>query len=273
MSDVRRSLPVLLTIGLMTVWGFGAPAASAKTSISGAKTPTGGSITAHHTTTRRATPVRSTPPCRNELVDPEELFPWPYEPPFEGGVYVRHSCYGEDLGWRWHLNVPPGFTYTESRSLELPRVTARMAPDPAGDVIVGVPVHLWLDDPQWEVQEKQMWIDGTRVDLQAVPIAVEWDMGDGTLVACNGPGVPFDVNRPVADQPPACTHTYQRSSVRDAELGRLRVVARSVWRLSWWASNSAAPTDLGDVVLEQPFSVRVVEAQAVLTRRPPESER
>lgn len=239
---------------------------AAKTNISGARTPTGGSISAHHTNSGKGTPSTTPPPCRNEIVDPAELFAWPYEPPFEGGVYVRHSCYGEDLGWRWHLNAPPGFSYAQTRTLELPRVNARMAPVPTGDIVVGVPVHLWLDDPQWETQTKQMWIDGTRVDLQAVPRTIEWDMGDGTVITCDGPGTPFDPSRAASDQRPVCGYTYQSTSLHGARDQRFRVIARSVWHLQWWASNSALPSDLGDVVLEQPFSVRVIEAQALLVQ-------
>lgn len=262
----RLGLAVGLVVGTAVVSAGAAPdPVAAATSISGSRTATGGSITVRRTESGPSRGPASTPPCRNAIVDPGELFPWPYEPPFEGGIYVRYSCYGEDLGWRWHANVPPELTYTETRTLELPRVHARIAPDPSGELVVGIPVHLWLDDPQWEIHDKGMLIDGTQVIIRAVPIAIEWDMGDGTIVTCAGPGVPFDPTRPAADQRDGCTYVYRVTSRDGARDGRFRVVARSVWRLSWWWSTAPLPTELGDVVLEQPFSVRVVEAQSILT--------
>ncbi|MFZ4585346.1 MAG: hypothetical protein ACOYNI_08975 [Acidimicrobiia bacterium] len=229
----------------------------------GARTPTGGTVWANGTWHTPGRPGVSV--CRNEIVDPSMLFQWPYEPPFEGGIYFVRVCAGVRSGWRWASAPSELATYANSRTLELPRVAPSTAPGVANEQLVGVPMWLWIDGSQWQAQRREFFFNGVQIGVVGFPVRVEWDMGDGSTVVCDGPGLPFDRARPVAVQHSDCTYTYLKSSLAGRSDQRFRVVARAVWSLQWFASEGPWQ-DLGEVVMEQPFSVRVVEAQALLTR-------
>ncbi len=230
----------------------------------GARTPTGGNVWARgnwQLPRRTAKPVN---PCHSQIVDPATLFEWPYEPPFDGGIYFVRVCGGVRSGWRWVPSPSALASYANATTLELPRVRPATAPGVRDEHVVGVPVWLWIDGSEWSMQLREFTVDGVKISIAATPRHVEWDMGDGHTVVCDGPGVPFDRARSVSEQHTDCSYTYQRANLPGRADRRFHVVARVVWWVAWSASDGAF-ADLGDAVMEQPFTVRVVEGQALLT--------
>jgi hypothetical protein len=90
-------------------------------------------------------------------------------------------------------------------------------------------------------------------------------MGDGTVVECDGPGMPwaFDGSNP---EDTDCSHVYQDTSV-DQPGGRYAGTVAIVWSISWEASTGETGV-LPDGRSSSPFSVLVTELQAVVTYDP-----
>jgi len=252
-------------VATLIAFGAGLPSASyadsSGLSFGGARTPTGGSVWASGSW-RSSGPARGTP-CRNEVVDPADLFQWPFEPPFDGGIYFVRVCAGVRSGWRWVAAPSDLASYVNSRTLELPRVEPSTAPGVADEILVGVPVWLWIDGANWMPQRREFFFDGVQIGIVGFHERVEWDMGDGNTVVCWDAGTPFDPARAADAQASSCAYRYEQTSLDGRSDQRFRVVARAVWSLQWFASEGPFQ-DLGEVVMEQPFSVRVVEAQALV---------
>ena len=68
---------------------------------------------------------------------------------------------------------------------------------PVGDVVVGVPVWLWV--LSWSRVWVTASVGGVSVTVIARPVSVLWAMGDGSVVECSGPGTPFRGMRDVMD--------------------------------------------------------------------------
>ncbi len=133
---------------------------------------------------------------------------------------------------------------------------------PAGDQIVNLPSWLWVGG--WEPERSSVSVPGITVTVTAHPESVVWSMGDGTTVVCNGPGTPYDPNRPESEQTPTCTHTFRRSSASQPGLTYpLAVTVR--WRASWDVSGFPGGGALGTIDRTTTLAVRVGEVQSINT--------
>jgi hypothetical protein len=146
------------------------------------------------------------------------------------------------------------------QDLALPLPGVRTNPPPDHDLLVRVPVWLWLDG-EWATLSATAGAGPVSATVSATPQSVEWVMGDGETVTCLGPGTPYDVDRPSNEQSTDCSHTYHRSSAGQPG-ERFTVTATVVWRVAW-TSSIGAGGQLGEVRRSQTFQVRVAEAQAV----------
>jgi hypothetical protein len=154
-----------------------------------------------------------------------------------------------------------------------PATVAQEALDRAS--IPGPGIHLNPDGRQYVNLETWLWVDGWRsvsataevggvsVTVTARPLRVEWSMGDGGRVVCDGPGAAFDPHRSPDDQDTNCSYTFHRSS-DDQPDGAYTVRATSVWHVTWTATGAGQTSgDLGLIRRSDAVAVRVSEIQAV----------
>lgn len=142
---------------------------------------------------------------------------------------------------------------------ELPLVypRPRTAPPPTANQLVGVRTWLWVDPGDWQPMSATASIPGLSATVTAQPTQTVWEMGDGTTVTCNGPGTPYDPQRPDGEQSTDCGHVYQHD-------GAKTVTATIVWTVTWSATNGAGG-NLGTVQRSTQFPLTVEQRQAVIT--------
>ncbi|WP_328869645.1 hypothetical protein OHT76_05730 [Streptomyces sp. NBC_00287] len=110
--------------------------------------------------------------------------------------------------------------------------------NPEGDQLVGLPTWLWLDDGAWGPVSAVASVPGVSVRAVARPARVEWAMGDGSTVRCDGPGTPYGSagksRTPGGPQgeSPDCGHTYRTSSAGQRS-SAFPVSATVHWAVTW----------------------------------------
>ncbi|WP_231972628.1 hypothetical protein [Nocardiopsis alborubida] len=147
-------------------------------------------------------------------------------------------------------------------SMSLPAPT--LASSPAEDSVVHFPVWLWVDGADWEPVSATASVSAGSVTVTAVPQQLRWDMGDGTVLYCDGPGTAFDPARHDAETPsPDCGHAYTRTS-RNQPDNRFPVAATVSWTVEWTTSAGGGGT-LDPLTTSASDSVRVREVHALVT--------
>lgn len=146
---------------------------------------------------------------------------------------------------------------------ELPLPLPEVHMDPAPDKIhtVNVPTFLWLGQA-WTPLSATASIDGVSATVQATPVSVTWDMGDGHNLICNSPGTASDPNIDLRKQSTDCQYTYTQSSAgQPDEAWTVRATVN--YAVSWISAGVAGGGDLGYVSRSSTFPVKVAEIQAV----------
>jgi hypothetical protein len=138
-------------------------------------------------------------------------------------------------------------------SLSLPAI--QLSPPLGVAQLVGVPTWLWLGDP-WAPMRASATLDGVTATVTARPTAVTWDLGDGTVIRCDGPGTPYDTSRSADDQRTTCSHTFETR-------GRFALTATVAYDTTWTATTGDGGL-LGPVARTSTVTVTVEEAQAVI---------
>ncbi len=148
---------------------------------------------------------------------------------------------------------------------ELPLVypNPQTSPGMWTDQLVGVSTWLWIPSNEWQPPSATASAGGLSATVTATPDRVVWTMGDGAIVVCDGPGVPYDTSRPDAEQSTDCSHTYPRSSAGQSD-ERYAVSAVMVWTVRWTATDGSGGA-LPEAWRGAQFSLRVAEAQALRT--------
>lgn len=150
------------------------------------------------------------------------------------------------------------------------RATARIeppAPAPASSpplaqpTYVNVPTWLWVDSTYWSPIEVTETEGLVTVTVRAAPARATWDMGEGNAVACDGPGLEWQIGLP--EDATDCSHTYRHSSY-GMPGGRFEASVTVTWAYEWWI-NGAYQGEFGSVDATSGFEVAVGEIQAVET--------
>jgi len=143
----------------------------------------------------------------------------------------------------------------------LPVPAIRTNPATSTDVLVRVPVWLWLEPGSWAAVSATAAVGGLSVTATATPTQAVWSPGDGAVVGCAGPGTAW---RPGTDPwaaSPTCSYAYPRSSGgQPGEVYQLR--ATVTWSVTWTASNGQTGV-VPALTTTATVAVRVVEAQAI----------
>jgi len=142
--------------------------------------------------------------------------------------------------------------------LVVPAPVPATSPPIGGDVAVGVPVWLWLVSPPGE-RSATASVPGLSATVMATPTEVVWDMGDGSRVACRGPGVAWAPG--LAEGATDCRYAYRFTAIHlPGQVFQGLVTTR--WRTRWSASDGSSG-ELATLSRSAQFTVRVVEVQAV----------
>jgi predicted NUDIX family NTP pyrophosphohydrolase len=135
--------------------------------------------------------------------------------------------------------------------LDLPEVAT--SPPRGGTQLVGVPVWFWVTNTR--PASATAAVPGLSATLTAEPVATRVELGDGTTLACEGPGTAYDAARPSAGQHSSCSHAFD-------DAGPATVRATVEWGLRWTASDGQQGT-LPTVARTTTFTLTIEEAQAV----------
>jgi hypothetical protein len=136
------------------------------------------------------------------------------------------------------------------------------SPPVDADQLVGFPMWMWVDDGVWHTFDAHASVAGVTVTVVAQPKALRWDLGDGTVMSCAGPGTPW-VDGGGDDQRSDCSHIYQYVSAHEPD-GRYHASVTVTWSVTWSASTGEAG-GLPDASRSAGFDLNVVERQAVIT--------
>lgn len=134
------------------------------------------------------------------------------------------------------------------------------SPPVDADQLVGFPIWMWVDGAVWRTFDASASVSGVTVTVVATPKALRWDMGDGTVVSCAGPGTAWTEGS--GEGRSDCSHIYQYVSAHQPD-GRYHASVTVSWSVSWSASTGESGT-LPDASRSAGFDLNVVERQAVI---------
>lgn len=211
--------------------------------------------------------------CRSERLSDEEasiavdLIAIGFVPPADGeGAWYRRRCFAADgtlvsadIVWR-PVAVSSSALASDAWDVSrIPLPDIQLNPGEERDQVVNVATWMWVDD--WAPVSAVASAGGVTVTVTASPSHVDWDMGDGGVVTCAGPGTPYDDSRGPDEQTTDCSYTYRRSSASQPD-SRYAIAATSYWHVTW-VSSTGESGDLGVVGRTSSIRVRVAEIQAI----------
>lgn len=151
---------------------------------------------------------------------------------------------------------PVVFAQRSVASLKLKAVSQGLTPlEPGSISIVGVPTWMWAENATaLGTVTDTASVPGLSLTLTAKMTGVTWDMGDGTVVECEGAGTKWSPDLGTGDSP-TCGHTYTKQ-------GNYTVTSTAHWSVTWEAStgeNGVIDRDLASSTA----TVRVGEVQVI----------
>jgi hypothetical protein len=202
-----------------------------------------------------------------DSTEPACLAPGPY--PSMGACGGNGALYGITLpqtpGTPAPTVSPAQLAALAYQQLVIPVPTISTAPPRGHDGLVGLPEFFWADRAQWRPLNRRAEAGGVWAEVTAVPSRLVVRPGDGSSVACAGPGVPYDLGRSPDAQDTGCTHLYQRSSAGLAN-SAYSVTANAVWTATWVGSGGSGGA-LPPTTRSVSFPLRVAEGQALVQGR------
>ena len=98
---------------------------------------------------------------------------------------------------------------------------------------------------------------GLSVTATAQVKAVNWSLGDGNTIRCEGPGTPYTKAMGIKDSPD-CGHRYKKTS-RELPKCAYPVTATAQWDITWQSTLG----DTGQISLTQQAGTQLRIAEAV----------
>ncbi|MEU5874217.1 hypothetical protein AB0A73_22005 [Glycomyces sp. NPDC047369] len=131
---------------------------------------------------------------------------------------------------------------------------------PESQQLVRAPTWLWVEEATWSVRVAEAAAGDMTATATATPVAVSWDMGDGTVVPCTGRGIEWKrgTDPKAASE---CSHTYTQPSPDE-----LPVMATVTWRVTWVVTDAEGELDAGtepDMTTAGETAWPVLESQAL----------
>ncbi|MFF3489490.1 ATP/GTP-binding protein [Streptomyces sp. NPDC002701] len=188
--------------------------------------------------------------CAVERLDPQPPASdplWNGHEPGDGALYTR-VCLSDALGAAAGAQiVPQVFWAAEAPVVNVdPEQLARQAvdrmllsgpdiasPRAAGRYIVGVPMWMWVNESAttYGPNTASASLAGVTVTAKAKVTKIDWTMGDGNAVTCQGPGTAYHASYGKQESP-TCGHTYSRTSASRSG-GKYSVNATATWTVDW----------------------------------------
>lgn len=137
------------------------------------------------------------------------------------------------------------------------------SPRAAGRYVVGMPMWLWVrqGETTYGPATATATAGGVTVTATAKVTSIRWDMGDGTIVRCAGPGTPYRASAGKADSPD-CGHRYSQISSGQPD-ERYPVTATSTWTITWEVTGGGADAGEFTETRTSTVGVRVGEVQVL----------
>ena len=145
----------------------------------------------------------------------------------------RRECDGEDLGFTWvdvTIDIDDVIDDAVGRARrQVPAPALDMSPPPTAGGIVNLGLWLAVQPPPpvtVRAEAGGLWAEAT-----ATLASTRWDMGNGDIVDCAGPGTPIADLETVEQGP--CGYTYRMSSPDDAPYP---LAVTAIWRITYQSS-------------------------------------
>jgi hypothetical protein len=196
-----------------------------------------------------------------EYVDPDRVLST--EQPKDGAWYERKCSDGSrNIIWIANQHAPDTSEQLARRAykqipIAVPQVLT--APPRGRDGLVGLPHWFFLADGQWAAKSKRVRAGSTWAEATAKPQRMTIETGDGRTIICHGPGTAFDPHRPIEVQRSTCSHLYKQPAHAN------QVTVSVTWAGTWRGSGGAGGA-LPPIARSVTFPVRIVEAQALVTK-------
>lgn len=159
--------------------------------------------------------------------------------------------------------VPVDPTVLRDEAIEtLVLPTPTIGTSPSGDQVVHVETWLWVDGAIWQPQQQSASAGAVTATVTATPSKVTWDLGNGDVITCDGPGTSYDPSRPAEDQATDCSYTYTSTSAGQP-VDAYQMTATIEWSVEWSVAGASGGGALPALFTSAPTSVRVAELQAL----------
>ncbi|WP_350277479.1 hypothetical protein [Kribbella sp. HUAS MG21] len=190
----------------------------------------------------------------------------------DGSIWACTREQGYDQGrhivtkWVWLPGTPDTvvvdpvtLAYQAVTEMELAAPLIRTAPDASQVGLVNMPVWLWVAKTEntWGPIVRSASVPGLSVTATARVKAVNWSMGDGSTVRCEGPGTPYDASMGVKGSP-TCGHRYVKTSHKMPDC-KYPVTAVAQWEIGWQSTLG----DNGEISMTQQAATQLHIGEAV----------
>ena len=186
----------------------------------------------------------------------------------DGAIYdcslPRRGGFGGLVLTFWSTSAPAGpdpvvLAQQAIASMNLRPISIGIVPEdrPGSVGLVGMPVWLWASSPDaqsWGPITRSASASGVTVTATAKVERVRWQMGDGSVVVCSGPGTVYEDRFGKTDSP-TCGYTYSKQ-------GTYTVRAESQWSVAWSGMGQSGTIP---VTLNQATRITVGELQVLTT--------
>ncbi|MFD7157847.1 hypothetical protein ACFV9C_24815 [Kribbella sp. NPDC059898] len=203
------------------------------------------------------------------------------DPPFDdprwkghtdGSIWACTREQGYDKGkhliteWVWLPGKPDTvvvdpvtLAYEAIAEMQLAPPLIKTAPAPGQIGLVNMPVWMWVTQSEstWGPIVRSASVPGLSVTATARVKAIDWSMGDGSTVRCDGPGTPYDKSVGVKNSP-TCGHRYVKTS-RKLPNCKYPVTAVAQWEITWESTLG----DTGQIGMTQQAATQLRIGEAV----------
>ncbi|MGW2572688.1 ATP/GTP-binding protein [Streptomyces sp. NPDC001537] len=217
--------------------------------------------------------------CAVEKLDPQPPasdLVWNGHKPGDGAIYVR-VCLSDALGAAagaqvvpqvfWAAGAPAVNVDPEQLAREAVDKMLLAGPDiesprAVGKYVVGVPMWMWVHESPttYGPNSASASLAGVTVTATAKVSKIDWEMGDGSTVTCNGPGTVYAASYGKQDSP-TCGHTYTRTSASQSG-AKYAVTATATWTVNWQV-NGGGETGQFTEVRQSHTQLAIGEVQVV----------
>lgn len=190
----------------------------------------------------------------------------------DGSIWACTREQGYDKGkhivtkWVWLPGKPDTvvvdpvtLVYQAIASMDLAPPLIKTAPDAGQIGLVNMPVWMWVTKSEntWGPIVRSASVPGLSVTATAQVKAINWSMGDGKTVRCEGPGTPYSKAMGTKASP-TCGHRYVKTSHKLPHC-KYPVTAVAQWDITWQSTLG----DNGQISMTQQATTQLRIGEAV----------